>query len=443
MSGCKSWGKFWELETSSYTLTYAASPHILTQSVAMTESAPTPVLSFTSCTATPALPAGLNLNQKTCALSGTPTAGQIAKTYAINAVGAQVVAAGSLSIRVYFQPKFVYAANANDSKISIFNILSGGQLSAVVNVNTAANPFFVLPSLDAKFLYVANKSANMISVYTINQSTGALSEISGSPFATNALPYSLAFNPTGSVLYIGHESAAVQAVSAYSVNTSTGAITQISGSPFFVAAGSTPAAVMVSPDGKNLYVGSTQSTTNAHGFSINQTTGALTQLIGSPYLLINNAISVAAHPSGNFVYFAQYSAPTGIVRFRRDTSTGALTNLLPDAASGSAPTHLTTSVDGNYIFVANSGSSSVSGYKINATTGDFTGVSMNPPTLGTSPQGVAMDDTSTYLYVGVSGSDQVAGYKRDTVTGQFNATPSSPYTASDAPVHVIVAGGNP
>jgi DNA-binding beta-propeller fold protein YncE len=64
----------------------------------------------------------------------------------------------------------------------------------------------------------------------INRSTGALSEVRGSPFPTGVAPLGVAVDPTGEFVYVANKSSSN--VSAYVIIPSTGALSEIAGSPF-------------------------------------------------------------------------------------------------------------------------------------------------------------------------------------------------------------------
>src|SRR5258708_37081188 len=53
----------------------------------------------------------------------------------------------------------------------------------------------------ARFAYVTNDNSRNISAYTINQTTGALTPISGSPFGAGNRPCYVTVHPTGRFLY--------------------------------------------------------------------------------------------------------------------------------------------------------------------------------------------------------------------------------------------------
>lgn len=440
LGACRSWGKFWVTS-----ILYPESPLLVTQNVAMAAAVPQVPGSPRSCSSTPALPAGLSLDQSTCAISGTPTRGTGRISYKISADLGSDTISGEIIIRVLYQPRFVYSGNTGSGNISRFVVQSDGSLSAATNYNSASGARFVLADYNARFLYVANRVAGSISIMTI-ATDGSLSHIAGSPVTTGANPYSLAFDAQGKFLYVGHESVAPNGVSAYAIDSTTGAITQISGSPFFVAGGATPAAVYADPSGTHLYVGSTQSTTNAHAFTINAATGALTQLAGSPYATINNAIAVYAHPSGQFVYYAQYSAPNGVVAFSRNATSGALALLSGSPFSaGFAPGFVTGDLQGRFVYVANSGDGvgnvSVSAYTVNATSGALSQITGSPFASGLNPIGFAVDDTGKYGYAANDQSGTVSAFSIDQTTG-FLTPRGAAVAAGTNPLSVAVVGVN-
>jgi 6-phosphogluconolactonase (cycloisomerase 2 family) len=77
-----------------------------------------------------------------------------------------------------------------------------------------------------KFLYVANENSRDTSIYTIDTASGALTQITGSPFA--GMCGCMSADPTGKFLYVG----IAWDVAAYTIDPSSGAPTQINGSPF-------------------------------------------------------------------------------------------------------------------------------------------------------------------------------------------------------------------
>jgi 6-phosphogluconolactonase (cycloisomerase 2 family) len=122
------------------------------------------------------------------------------------------------------------------------------------------------------FAAVPNYGNNTISVYLVNQTTGAFTPVPGSPFATGSQPAWQVFSPVVS----GNLFAAVinyndNTVSVYSVNQTTGAFTPVPGSPF--ATGLGPFAVQFSPVvSGNLFAAIANSLDNTISvYEVNQT----------------------------------------------------------------------------------------------------------------------------------------------------------------------------
>ena len=116
-------------------------------------------------------------------------------------------------------------------------------------------------------------------------SSGALTPISGSPFAAGVGPRAIAIDPSGKFAYvtdIGHPGhgrrKSPSTLSAYSINASTGALTQVSGSPF--AFGPGPSGIAIDPLGECVYV---TASSGVYAYAIDATTGALSPVSGSPF----------------------------------------------------------------------------------------------------------------------------------------------------------------
>ncbi len=88
----------------SPTISFNPSSFVYTQGIPIASATPTLSINATACTATPALPAGLNLNENTCLLSGTPTVTQGATTHTISATTPAGTATTTVSITVNSPP---------------------------------------------------------------------------------------------------------------------------------------------------------------------------------------------------------------------------------------------------------------------------------------------------------------------------------------------------
>src|SRR5271165_3536023 len=87
---------------------------------------------------------------------------------------------------------------------------SGSPVKTIIPQNAAQ------PDLPPEYLYAANNGDDTVSAYKLNATTGALAAISGSPFATDVGPISVAISPLGKFLYVANQSS--NDLSAYALN---------------------------------------------------------------------------------------------------------------------------------------------------------------------------------------------------------------------------------
>ena len=123
-------------------------------------------------------------------------------------------------------------------------------------------------------LYVATSGdGGGLQVFTLNNSTGALSSITGSPFATGNAPNSVAIDGTGAFVYVANRSDST--ISAYSIGA-TGTLTAVAGSPF--AGGSGVATLGTDSTGKYLLAAAVNGSSDLTMYSFAAGTGALTSV---------------------------------------------------------------------------------------------------------------------------------------------------------------------
>lgn len=138
-------------------------------------------------------------------------------------------------------------------------------------------------AIDSKgqFLYATDTNNSKIASFSV-QGSGALSPVAGSPFSTDLGPVAVTLDSAGATLFCAN--AAGETVSVF--KTSSGALTQVTGSPFPVAASGNPqpSFVVVDPSGTFLYVGN-PGTKNIVGFTIHSD-GTLAALSTSPFFQV-------------------------------------------------------------------------------------------------------------------------------------------------------------
>ena len=335
---------------------------------------------------------------------------------------------------------FLYIPNWQDATISAFSVnQTTGALTAVTGSPFAdgdIEPAAAVVSPNGKFLFVANFSTNnagSISVFTINTSTGALTPVTGSPFTGSGPANGISIDPTGKFLYV-----AANGVDAYTVNQTTGALTVVSGAPYTTPA--EPFGVTVDPSGKFLYASifgnlTTQQTApNVITYSINTTSGALTQVStqgvagnqGEAMAIAVGTKAVTYTPK--FAYVTNQTDST-ISEYTINDSTGALT-----AVSGSpisdpnGPMSIVATPSGAFVYTANFNgtANTISEYTVNATTGALTLVSGSPiKAKGTLIPSMAIDPTSTYLLVVDNTHSDIDVYTINQTTGALTLASSS------------------
>jgi 6-phosphogluconolactonase (cycloisomerase 2 family) len=179
-------------------------------------------------------------------------------------------------------------------------------------------------------------------VYTFNTSTGALiSSQQLAPPTTTTSDNSLAVNPGSSYLYIAR-SGTNGGLGVYAIG-SNGALTPVSGSPF--AAGNQPFSVVLNNAGTDVYVAN-QLDSTISGYSV-ASNGTLTALADSPYTGGSSVDALAVDRTGDYLLaaarggtpdLAMYSFDSGIAG-KLDLSTTTATGTDPTGATALAATH--------------------------------------------------------------------------------------------------------
>lgn len=335
--------------------------------------------------------------------------------------------------------QFAYVANLNDSNISGYAIdphsgvlteVSGSPFATQTDPQIAAHPQSVVVNREAKFAYAPNFFADNISGFTIDSSTGALTLMPGSPFAqtTGSRPYAMTLSPNGKFAYVCNFG--TNDVSAYTIDSKTGALASIPGSPF--AAGTGPISVTVDPHSKFVYVTNAFSN-NVSGYTVNDRTGALTPISGQPFKTGAEPDAVTITPRGKFAYVSN-AGDNNILLYSIDDDSGALHQLGSPFPAGTQPGNLAITHNGRFAYTINFQSQDIFGYKIDEDSGVPTLLDGFPLKTELQPDSVALDASSKFLYVTSfaltgAGKSNVAGYAIDDDSGALTKVPGSPFVA--------------
>ena len=134
-----------------------------------------------------------------------------------------------------------------------------------------------------RFVYAADFISQTVTAFSINQTSGALTPITGSPFPVGGNPDQVTVDPSGRFVYVANDGAVgPSGAGVLAVDPNTGALTPALGSPF--AAGKSPSGVTPNANTGFLYVAN-ENSNNVSVFSINPATGVLTEIAGSPFAM--------------------------------------------------------------------------------------------------------------------------------------------------------------
>lgn len=243
-----------------------------------------------------------NANSRVVAYSINPSTGALTTIFGSPFTGVN----GPNDIAISPNGNFAYVVNQNDNTISAFtlNTLTGAMTPIGSPINAGGNPYAVAVSPNGSFVYAVNFYDGTISQYTINPITGALTPILGGAVPTGSYPVDIVVSPNNQFVFVAAANGMGYSLNGfdtsiwiYSVNSSTGALTDVT--PIVP---STPSsAVAITPDGKFVYEASYQ-TDQLIADSVDQTTGALTTLPQSPYSTGNGPSAIGITANGKFVY---------------------------------------------------------------------------------------------------------------------------------------------
>ena len=230
----------------------------------------------------------------------------------------------------------LYVSDFLNDAVDGFSInASSGALTAVTG-----SPFAVgstppgaggLTAPQDGYLYVTDLNAGTVAGFQYDFSNGTLTPVPGSPFPSGDTPVQ-AVQAGGLFLYVSDLNDSAGGISAFAINQQNGSLSPIFGSPFPTGAPGSfpgPSAMVVSSNNNFLYValaGTANANNQIAAFSINQTTGSLTPLLQSPFLTGNDPLQMAYVPftatDVGFLYTANIQDGT-ISAFFADNITGS------------------------------------------------------------------------------------------------------------------------
>ena len=334
--------------------------------------------------------------------------------------------------------QFVYNASSitafsADPTTGVLTAISGSPFA------TVTSPYRITIDPSGKFAYVISGTTNSVYGYSIDSTTGALTTLSGSPFATDGTTsQDIAIAPSGQFLYVTQS--ASNNISAFNLDATTGALTLISGSPY--SAGTVPFGLRVDKTGRFLFVANSTSG-DISVFSINSSTGGLTEVSGSPFdtgLTLPRRMRI--HPTNKFIYITHQLSSGKISTFSINAETGALTEVTGSPLStGSTPMGFDIDVTGSFLVLAESGGPGIRDNTIDSSTGALTlGAFI---TTGTQSRTPVIEASGKFVYMTNFGSTTINGYSMDSTTGAVTEITGSPFAtgASAGTIGIAIWSG--
>jgi 6-phosphogluconolactonase len=180
------------------------------------------------------------------------------------------------------------------------NSATGGltQITGTNSLNgfdAGVSPSAIVVDPTGKYVYVTDKAQNEVFGYEIaNTTTGALTGLVSSPFATGQFPMSITIEPRGKYVYVANYNSST--VSSYSLNLANGSLGASAGSTFTTQTG--PTCVTVEPAlGIYLYT-SNFLQGSVSGGQLSPNTGALSAVPTSFFPSVAQPICLVSVPNG-------------------------------------------------------------------------------------------------------------------------------------------------
>ncbi|MGO9650558.1 exported hypothetical protein [Candidatus Sulfotelmatobacter sp. SbA7] len=306
----------------------------------------------------------------------------------------------------------------------------------------------VVTTLGTGTLYIAAQGNSSLTAYTVALGNGALTQL-GSAQSAGTSPFAMALSPARNALFV--DNTVSETVSSYTIN-SDGSLTAGTGT---VKTATMPMGMVIDPLGRFLFVAN-QGSSNISMFSISN--ASLTEVAGSPFTTIpagttapTGPSAVAVSATGNFLYVA--NTFTNTVSAYSISAAGLTVLGTSPFAVGLAPSGLALPPSGAFLYVANTGTNNISAFNIcdkaviscadvNNPDGNLTPVAGSPFSDGGSPVAIAVDPAFDFLYVLDKTSNQVSSFAFGTGTGVLTPLSTTPTVSTgQAPASFVIVSG--
>jgi 6-phosphogluconolactonase (cycloisomerase 2 family) len=320
---------------------------------------------------------------------------------ALSQIGSPV-AAGNDPVTLVATPsgKFVYVINQLDSTVQEFAVQGDGTLASQnVYKTTGTRPTAVAIDPQGAFLYVTftyqtgysatTPGPGGVSIFPVNADNSL-----GTPSTQN-----VGNNPVGvTASYFNHfvyvldqEASPKATILGFSQNTATGALTPVPGTTITTVAGKTvatgfaagvvPSAIAEEPTSRFVYV-TDQAANQLIGYTV-LASGALLPMVNGPFATGLFPANLTIDPTGKLIYVVNFNG-SSVEGYMIDSATGTASGAVGAFATGTGAGPTCVAIDpalGDFLYTSDSLDNTVTGERLNPSTGGLQGV-QNSPFIG-------------------------------------------------------------
>jgi len=275
--------------------------------------------------------------------------------------------------------------------------------------------------LGNEYVYAAGLNGQL-TTFTVSPQTGALlssTSITGpqNSFGITAMGALYVAEPVG---VTGSSD-----IQAWSIDMSTGGLTPLAGSPFLLEPFSIAGGLAANTRSVVIYVADAGK---VDALKADPMTGALSPVAGSPFAAGIN-LFLAIDPEDRYLVTSDGTPPGYVDSFTIDASTGVLTPAQgsPFAINpaGSQPEQIAVDQTGNFVYVALGMTNQIAAFQVEPSTGVLTPVPGSPFSTGFGT--LTLIAAGKFLYVPNVGENSVSGYSIDQTTGVLSPLSGSPF----------------
>ncbi len=339
---------------------------------------------------------------QTCSVSNGSSAVNGAPVY--NVVVSCVNGPTSVTVNPNLSRPFVYATNT-DGSISAYQINPDGTLTPGTTLTGMTYPVSVTVDPSGEFAYAVDTIGGLIWVYSIDSIDGNLTYVENVP--AGAYPSSIVTVLLGSLEFAYVTNMGDNTISAYTIQND-GTLVELANSPF--QAGTSPSSIVT------VLLGSLEF---AYVTNMSDSTIWSYSLLSDGNLVFSGELSTGTYPSsvtvdqsGQFVYVVNESS-NSISVYAIDQTDGTLT-AVTSVAAGTYPTSIITVKlpVGEFAYVTNTGDNTISVYTIDTTDGTLTALG-TPVAAGAYPSSIAIDNplNGKFAYVANMGGGTILVFK--------------------------------